>query len=38
MSKTVTLILVSSKSTGVIYLAVYYSPINCRLKETTRII
>lgn len=36
MSKTVTLIRVSSKSTGVIYLAVYYSPINCRLKETKR--
>lgn len=34
MSKTVTLILVSSKSTGVIYLAVYYSPIN----ETKRIL
>lgn len=38
MSKTVTLILVSSKSTGVIYLAVYYSPINCRLKEIKRIL
>lgn len=38
MSKTVTLILVSSKITGVIYLAVYYSRINCRLKETKRIL
>lgn len=38
MSRTVTLILVSSMSTGVIYLAVYYSPFNCRLKETMRIL
>lgn len=33
MSRTVTLIHVCSKNTGVIYLAVYYSPIYCRLKE-----